>query len=360
MKISKRVRNGYALALAFMLVLPCVARIQTQAALAIDVDKDDCSITISVEDSEYKDEFNELSIPVSLYKAADVNASGEYTAVGAFSEMQEEFNSIGSATTAEDWAMYAKEAEAYCKEAEPVGTVDVRKPEGGAQAAEGVFTGLKPGMYLVAPEKVYDADYTVQYQFTPYLTALPSSEYTLSGAGSDEWVYDTRIGLKADSEELLGSLDITKNLVSYNESLGQTSFVFKVEGYDSYGNLKYSNVASTTHGGTGSETVTLYKIPAGLNVTVTEIYSGASYGIAPGSSLTPPAVKIQSDIAVSGMDGDGNVVIEEALRRPRASVSFTNEYTGGNRGGYGVTNQFEWKESDWDWENPAPISEQGE
>ncbi len=343
-----------------MLALPCLTRIRTQAALAVDVDKDDCSLTVSVEDSEYRDEFNNLSIPVSIYKVADVNASGEYTAVDVFSEMEEELGGISEETTAEDWSRYAEEAERYCKETEPVSTVDVRKAESSMQAAEGVFTGLRPGMYLVSPGTVYDADYTVQYHFTPYLTALPSSEYALSGTGSDEWIYDTRIGLKADSEDLFGKLDITKNLASYNESLGKVSFVFRVEGYDAHGVLKYSNVVGTTHGGIGSETVTLDKIPAGLNITVTEIYSGASYEIAAGSSLTAPVVKIQSDIAVSGFDRDGNEVVEEALRKPQAAVEFTNEYTGGNRGGYGVTNQFEWEESDWKWENPAPKPEQGE
>ena len=208
MKISKRVRNGYALALAFALALPCLVKVQTQAAQAIDVDED-CSLTVSVADSEYRDEFSDLSIPVSLYKVADVDASGRYTMADAFAELKGSFDKIGSGTTAEEWSELTKEAVGCLEGLDPeypVYTAKVEKTAGGADAAEGVFTGLKPGMYLVAPEAVYDKDYAVQYQFTPYLTALPSSNYALSGAGSDEWNYHTTIGLKADSQELPGKL----------------------------------------------------------------------------------------------------------------------------------------------------------
>lgn len=356
MKISKRVRDGYALALVFALTLPCLVKVQTQAALAIDVDKD-CSLTVSVEDSEYADEFADLSIPVSLYKAAGVDASGRYTAEEAFAKMQGSFDSIGSGTTAEEWSEYAKEAEGCLEELGPeypVYTAKVEKTAGSSGAAEGVFTGLKPGMYLVVPESVYDKDYAVQYQFTPYLTALPSSEYARSGAGSDEWDYDTRIGLKADSGELLGKLDIVKNLRDYNETLGQVTFVFQVDGYDEDNNLVYSNVASTTHNGAGTETVTVDRIPAGLNVIVTEIYQGASYETADGTSEVSEPVKIWSDLAVEGVDSEGTVIVAEDIRRSGAAVTFSNEYNGGNRGGYGVTNHFE---SDgaggWTWENPT-------
>ncbi len=356
MKISKRVRNGYALALVFALALPCLVKVQTQAALAIDVDED-CSLTVSVADSEYRDEFADLSIPVSLYKVADVDASGRYTAADAFAEMKGSFDKIGSRTTAEEWSELTKEAVGCLEGLDPeypVYTVKVEKTAGGADAAEGVFTGLKPGMYLVAPEAVYDKDYAVQYQFTPYLTALPSSDYALSGAGSDEWNYHTTIGLKADSQELPGKLDIVKNLKNYNETLGQVTFVFQVDGYDENNNLVYSNVASTTHQGAGSETVTVDGIPAGLNVVVTEVYRGASYEIEEGTSEVSEPVKIWSGIAVNGVGSDGTVIIEEELRRPGAVVTFSNEYDGGNRGGYGVTNHFKSDGADgWTWENPT-------
>ena len=106
----------------------------------------------------------------------------------------------------------------------------------------------------------------------------------------------------------------------------------------------YSEVVSTTHEGAGSETVTLDKIPAGLDVTVTEVYSGASYTIVGSDS---DSAFIWSDPAVEAGAGE------------EASVTFTNRYDGGNRGGYGVTNHFD---SDgnggWRWDNPtSPVEE---
>ncbi len=199
-------------------------------------------------------------------------------------------------------------------------------------------------MYLVVPQATYNADYSVKYVFTPYLTALPSSEYTLSGTGSDDWDYDTVIGLKAEAEPQYGKLAITKTLENFNESLGRATFVFQIEGRDAAGALAYSDVASITFGQAGSETVTIDRIPAGLTVTVTEIYSGASYTIV-GSDTE--SVLIWSDVAVEATAGT-----ESATKQ--AAVSFTNRYDGGNRGGYGVTNHFESDGEDgWIWEDPT-------
>ena len=150
------------------------------------------------------------------------------------------------------------------------------------------------------------------------------------------------IGLKAEGEPQYGRLNITKVLSNYNETLGRTSFVFQVEGRDETGALVYSNVISTTHEGAGSETVTLEKIPAGLTVTVTEVYSGASYELVDSGEKD---VLIWSDAAVASGE------------HSEASVSFANRYGGGNRGGYGVTNHFDSDGSGgWKWVNPVTES----
>ncbi len=341
MKISRRTRKGYALALAFLLTLPCLVRIRTEAAAAIDTSVK-CSLTVSVGSSDYKEDFNEMSIPVSLYKVADVDVAGRYTPVAPFSQMN--LGNIGSTTTADDWQNLAKEAEEYLPGAEAAAKVTVRKPEGAAKEAEGVFENLDVGMYLVVPEASYNADYTVKYEFTPYLTALPTSEYALTGGGSDDWNYDPAIGLKAGGDPQYGKLNITKVLSNYNETLGRTSFVFQIEGKDETGAVVYSEVVSTTHEGAGSETVTLDKIPAGLTVTVTEVYSGASYTVV---GPDTDSALIWSDAAVEAGAGE------------EASVTFTNRYDGGNRGGYGVTNHFDSDGNNgWKWDNPtSPVEE---
>lgn len=341
MKAGKRFRRGCALALAVLLGLSGLVQIRTQAATGIETGRL-CTLTVSVADSEYKEDFNEMKIPVSLYRVADVDVSGRYAPVEPFKGM--DFSSLGSETKAEDWTVLAEEA-VKCLEGTEVPAVQTKEAaaaEGSTEAAGAVFEDLATGLYLVVPEAAYNKDYTVRYLFTPYLTALPSSEYTLTGAGSDEWNYDTVIGLKAEGEPQYGRLNITKVLSNYNETLGRTSFVFQVEGRDETGALVYSNVISTTHEGAGSETVTLGQIPAGLTVKVTEVYSGASYELV--DSLEKDALVWSDAAVVSGEHSE-------------ASVSFTNRYGGGNRGGYGVTNHFDSDGSGgWTWVNPMTES----
>ena len=85
--------------------------------------------------------------------------------------------------------------------------------------------------------------------------------------------------------------------------------------------------------------MTLDGIPAGMNVSVREIYSGASYEL---DGAKEASALIQSDAAV------------EAEQEETASVAFTNRYSGGNRGGYGVTNHFDSDGNNgWTWENPT-------
>lgn len=351
MKIRKRLKWKCVLALAVLLTLPCLGLMQTRAAKGIDLNRE-CSLTVSVEigsdaggNDAYLEDFNKMEIPVSVYLVANVDATGQrFTPQAAFQEMNfDKINGSPDKVTADDWRTLAGQAEKLRGEfgAEASGTAVVRMEEGN-EAASGKITGLKPGLYLVAADAVYNPDYTTEYQFTPYLTALPGSEYTQEGTGSDEWVYDTVIGLKADAVPQYGKLNITKILKEFNETLGRTTFVFHIVGVDRYGATQYEEVESMTFTAAGSNTITLEHIPAGLTVTVTEIYSGASYVVEGKDSDT---ALIWSGAAVSaGVSGE-------------ASVTFTNRYDGGNRGGYGVTNRFE---SDgnggWTWENPTALA----
>lgn len=354
MKMSKRRTKGYALALAALLVLPFLGLLQTQAAKGIDVGHA-CSLTVSVDigaeaggNDAYLEDFNKMSIPVSVYRVADVGVTGQdFTPVEPFGDM--DFSKISqkpAEVTATDWQELAQQAEAIRRDAEPeaAGEVEVQAEAGSDQPAQGTVSGLTPGLFLVVAGEVYNPDYTVQYHFTPYLTALPSSDYTLAGSGSDEWVYDTTIGLKADATPQLGRLNIVKTLQDFNETLGQATFVFHIVGVNKFGVTEYEEVESMTFSAAGSETVTLEDIPAGLTVTVTEVYSGASY-------------------TIDGPDKDTALIWSEAAvsagAAEEASVAFRNRYDGGNRGGYGVTNHFESDgEGGWEWENPTtPLEE---
>ena len=327
MKISKRFTKGCALTLAFLLTVPFMGRMQTQAANGIDTGKDDCSITVAVEQEGYEGGYGKAGIPVALYRVADVNVSGKFTGIDAFAGM--DFNDVGEASaseaTAAAWRTLSEEAAKHLKGVIPVDQKNVVPAAGeGVSGASAEFTGLSTGLYLIVPAESYNDDYSVKYKFTPYLTALPSSEYALTGTGSDEWVYEAKVGLKMESEQQYGKLNIRKTLADYNQSLGQVSFVFQVEGRDEHDVLVYSNVISTTHTGAGE---------------VAEVYSGASYEIDGDSEKT---VNVVSDAAL------------EAGAGSEASVSFTNRYDGGNRGGYGVTNQFDKdNNNNWQWTQAA-------
>ena len=349
MKISKRIKKGYALALLALLALPCISLAQAQAAGEIDL-KQECSLTVSVEagtapgsSDAFLEDFNQMSIPVSVYRVADVDVTGQkFTPTGVFEELDfTVVNQNGSSVTADDWLTLAGQADKIREAENPEadGSTVVRKEESSSFAAFGTIEGLTPGMYLVTPESSYNPDYTVEYAFTPYLTALPGNNYTEGGTQGDDWIYDMTIGLKPDAVPQYGKLNITKILQNYNETLGRTTFVFHITGVDKDGIVKYEEVESMTYHAAGSNTITLEKIPAGLTITVEEVYSGASYEVVGSNKET---ALLWSDAAII------------AGAAEEASVTFENRYDGGNRGGYGVTNHFE---SDgaggWIWQNPT-------
>lgn len=331
MKMRKRLKSAGLLALALLLAACYFSRAQvTQAAVAIDTEAE-CSLTVSVEDSLFLDDFNKMTIPVSVYRVADVDVSGRFTAVEPFAQMS--FADISADTTAEDWGSLAKEAEKYLNDAggaKAAGTVKVVKTEE-SPAASGTIENLKTGLYLVVAESVYNEDSTIMYKFSSYLTALPGNDYVSSGGPenpdvTDDWNYHTTIGLKAEPQQQVGRLIITKRLENYNETLGAVSYGFHIVGKDKNGVVIYDNYVKIDMDGPGDKSVTIPDLPAGMIVTVTEEYQGGSYELV---SKTP--------------EGDLLIVpdsVVEAGDKEAASVIFTNRYDGGNRGGYGVTNHF--------------------
>ena len=352
MKKNRRRKPGAVLALAALLLLPCLSLKQAHAAREVDVNRE-CSLTVSVEigsadgaNAAYLEDFNRMQIPVSAYKVADVDVTGQkYTGIGVFKDLKFESIRTDSGTKAAEWQEKADEAaEILAKNphAEAAGSVVVSKTPDRPDAY-GVITGLDTGMYLIVPEAAYNPEYTVQYTFSPYLAALPSSEYTVNGTGSDAWVYDVTVGLKPQAEPQYGRLTITKTLENFNPSLGNVTFVFHVTGRDPVtGEVRYDEVESMTYSSAEDKSVLLEQIPAGLAVTVTEEYSGASYEI--NGEASQMAV-IQSYAAVEAAGETG---------AREASVTFRNRYGGGNRGGYGVTNHFESDGSGgWNWDTPS-------
>lgn len=342
MKISRNLKRGCALALAALLTLPCVNLMQTKAAGPVIQDQA-CELTVAVDTTQTvwgtgvdaglgAADFEGMTVPVNVYKVADVNVSAEFTSTAGFADL--DFNVVmDKETNAATWEDLAKRA------VEKLGNVDSTATGNIVNGSPAVISGLGVGMYLIVPQETFNSDYTRKYVFTPYLTALPSNDYTQTGTGSDEWQYDRTIYLKGEAQPQFGSLTINKTLQNYNETLGPTTSVFEIVGRDALGEIVYTNVASVTHNGAGTQSVTLENIPAGITVTVTEIYAGASYELVSKNE--------QTAVIVSGE------AVE--LGSSAASVAFENKYNGGNDSGYGLMNEFKAgdEEGVWEWTKPT-------
>ena len=294
------------------------------AADPIDLTKT-CSLTIEVESgSQFEADLDQMTIPVDLYKVADVDVSGSYTELTGFEGIG--LDGVSDATTADEWLTMAETAAGKLTDASAP-TESIQLVNGSA-----VADALEAGMYLVVPAETYNADYSYLYQFTPYLTALPGNDYYNSG--DDAWDYDPVIGLKAEREEQYGGLTINKNLLNFNSLTQGGYFVFQIEGEKD--GVKYSNVTSVNMSEAGTGSAYVDGIPVGMTVTVTEVYSGGSYE--PVGSTTATATIVADQTVEAGGSG--------------AAVTFENDYNDKLIPGTGVLNQFTAPEGegDWTWE----------
>ena len=326
MKRLKKISGGMlALALlAFLLAAP-----EAYGANGIDTGKS-CAMDFRL-DGQYP-ELNSLSIPVKLYRVADVGADGSYAPEGGFESL--DFSKIGSETTAEDWSKLAEQASEIVKGTHPAPAAELQiQTQPGGDRGEGRAEGLRTGMYLVEAESVQTAEYI--YDFIPYLAALPNNYYLETG--DDTWAYDVDTALKPEQRERFGSLVIEKELTAYNATLGGASFVFQVEA-EKNGKSVYSDVVSLSFDAPGLKSLQIDGIPAGASVTVTEVYSGASYS----------AVTSTEQTAVITAEGDnGNP----------AQVHFENTYDEHPKGGSSIVNHFKYDNGVWTTEKQKDSSE---
>lgn len=329
--MNKRLKQGTTFLLALALAFPLLTLPGARAANAIETDRK-CSVAFSV-----SGEGNELTdtgtdITVNLYKVADVDVSGNYTATGAFTGLDvSSVRADNNDAAASEWADRAKEAQKMLKESvEPTATVTLAKGIGSKD-------GLATGLYLVDTPEVVTTNYT--YTFTPYLVSLPTNNYYSNG--NDTWIYDltdtSAIGLKPEEHARYGDLKINKTLANHNATTGKkATFVFKIEITPLKGKTE-TRIESLDFEAAGDSSVTITKIPAGAKVKVTEVYSGASY------KLT--SVNDQTATIVATDRGSTNTP---------ASVSFTNDIDDNMNGGYGVKNNFKLDENDqYQYTKPA-------
>lgn len=320
--MNKRLKQGTTFLLALALAFPLLTLPGARAANAIETDRK-CSVSFSVSGEGNELTAADTDIKVNLYKVADVDVSGNYTATKDFTGLNvSSVSADNKDAAASEWADRAKEAQKMLKESvEPTATVTLAKGIGSKD-------GLATGLYLVDTPEVVTTNYT--YTFTPYLVSLPTNNYYSNG--NDTWIYDltdtNAIGLKPEEHARYGDLKINKTLANHNATTGKkATFVFKIEITPLKGKTE-TRIESLDFEAAGDSSVTITKIPAGAKVEVTEVYSGASYKLTSANDQTATIV-----------------ATDRGSTNTPASVSFTNDIDDNMNGGYGVKNNFKLDEN---------------
>ncbi len=320
--MNKRLKQGTTFLLALALAFPLLTLPGARAANAIETDRK-CSVSFSVSGEGNELTAADTDIKVNLYKVADVDVSGNYTATKDFTGLNvSSVSADNKDAAASEWADRAKEAQKMLKESvEPTATVTLAKGIGSKD-------GLATGLYLVDTPEVVTTNYT--YTFTPYLVSLPTNNYYSNG--NDTWIYDltdtNAIGLKPEEHARYGDLKINKTLANHNATTGKkATFVFKIEITPLKGKTE-TRIESLDFEAAGDSSVTITKIPAGAKVKVTEVYSGASYKLTSANDQTATIV-----------------ATDRGSTNTPASVSFTNDIDDNMNGGYGVKNNFKLDEN---------------
>ena len=282
-------KNLIALALAAIVAVSGFGVYNAQAAGKIDENKT-CYVSVKVnKDENSSNPFYDYSgyVTVRFYKVADISLTGQYENVVSGVDLS---SLSGSKVTTEDTQKVAEAAYKAFK-------LDAEKEADKASATASVSFDLSNmseatsvidrGLYLFVPQPTYDNiyDYTFKYS----LVSIPSSDYietatkvdengniVADDSVSDKWNYDVDIILKPEATPRYGKLQITKNLTTFDTSLGTASFVYKVIAKRGE-SVVFSNVYMIDMDEAGTNSITIEGIPAGSVASVEEVYTGASY-----------------------------------------------------------------------------------
>ena len=304
-----------------------------------------CSATLTVADMDQCQDLANAKMTVDVWQVASLDqAGGRFALTDAFASLEENALWNGGVLTADTAMQDLQEAvlavlTARTAENETEDEAGEDEPvlPAGDDTVETTVGGTVPfpkgmGLYLLAPrtvETIYRA-----YTFSPILLAVPSADRE-----GGQWVYASELTMKPEWESRLTELVIEKTLRQYNATLGPTTFLFAVEGVLD-GEVVYSNIVPLTFSGAGTLSVTVSGIPAGATVTVTEVYSGASYDAA---------------------DGRVSVTVED-LPIPQEGadpqrVAFTNDYNDRRVPDSAVTNTFVYDGTGWKWQSGSKEAE---
>ncbi len=349
----KWTRTLTALAAAgLMLILPLTG----SAAGIVNLTRP-CSLTVypaGTENAELTEDLEEADVVVDLYMVGSAVGNNGYD--GYTYQMLSPFTGlkVESDITQEGWKMLAEDAAEIVLQRNSGAAPIVKGAKAGARISDDdEGRTLQAGLYLVIARGADVEDYVVtveeegadphlatvaysdtyQYTFMPQLVSLPGKDAdengVVSSANPGDWIYNFTMYLKPVQEVRRGSLDIIKDLLTY-ETSDTATFVFEVEAVRD-GRIVYSNVVSLSFTAPGQKHVLIENLPVGAQVTVTEVYSGSSY------DLVSPA--------------SGTVTISAA---EVVSVTFENDYDERVNGGHGITNHFAYDpDNGWEWTQMA-------
>ena len=306
-----------------------------------------CSVTVELGSAEFAADMRRANLVVDLYQLASLKQAGtdSYTY-----ELLPPFDGLSitrnmSATAVEALAQEAMKI--AIKQGTPIVTAGPTEQRIGKTDAGDALQG---GLYLVLAHgadvdeyvrrmvndkgetRLVTVAYTNEYEYTlaPELVYMPVRS-------EDQWfydmavylqpgqvLYDASITLKPQREPRSGSLEILKTLRTY-KAPEEATFVFSIEA--SYeGRSIYSDVQTLSFTDAGQKSIVIHDIPLGAEITVSEVYSGASY------TLRSPAAR--------------QLVMENMW----ATVEFINDYDETDKKGHGIVNHFEYDaDTGWGW-----------
>ncbi len=338
MRIKRK--TGVAGRLAFLLALCMLVGTICIAGAA----GDEVSLKIvppeNFEDDAARADFDEAGVVADLYlvaageKVADY-ATYEYIPTEPFDTLS--IDSAGS----DAWQQLAQKAAAIVKKGATATVTGAALETPITKADDG--EALLPGIYLVLPRGESVTDYWTtsgedgsliatrafsgkyEYIFSPLLVALPgkadgNDDGTVTTADDDgEWIFDMTLVLKFTMEENSAEIIIEKTVEDFEGE--EAMFVFQVDAYRGE-ELVFSDIATITMTESGTVTVPVQGVPAGTDVTVTEVHEGTRYDVVGEDSQTIEDIE----------SGD--------------TFSFENSFNGSIVNGHGIENHFTWVEND--------------
>lgn len=352
MKTNRKSKAFLALLLTVVMALPLLCGTFVRAW----ADGKDPSVRVTARMEEGKERLEEAGAVYDLYLLATTESEGIYTFLeGLQPEAWPEGPEGPDAQNA--WNAMAQEAAEKCVGEKTPVVSGAPLEQSVKENAAG--ESLQAGLYLLItrPDEVdaeaRGADYLKEFEdedgntylaselltwewavkVAPQIIALPTKEADENGVirtdGPGDWIYDVEVTLKPEYERRLGSIEIVKDLLSY-ETSHEAFFVFQIEGTVDGENV-YSNLVSMRFDGAGEQRRLVENIPVGADVTVTEIYSTPGYSI------------------VGADSGTITVLPDEVV-----SIRFENDWDENRNKGGGVMNTFDYdpergENGEWAW-----------